>query len=527
MRRARALNQSKGLGTDTRPPWRIFGRYFPLSARAAEVLLSLAIVAASALPLLRFVATALARIGYPYDLEWCEGGTLAHIRVVLAGQHIYREPSLEFTPYIYPPLYYYVSAIPSLFLGAGHLAPRLVSFVSILGCFVLLGRWVRDETDDAVAGMAAVGLLAATYQITGYWYELARVDAFFLLLVLSGHTLARTATSTPRAILVGVFIAAACFTKQLGIPLAVPALLLIALRSFRLAVVAGAVSAALVLAFGLAFTVSSHGWFLYYVLDLPSRHEVDWARFWSSAQTFFLSNTFPMTLAGVTLLCGVGFGRHSWKRWLFHAAFVGLACTTSFLPFLKSGGYPNGLIPAYTALALASGIALAALRRARPSALGWLGPQLLACLVLLIQFAVLDYDPKPALPTEADRQANPEVMTRLAALPKPLFCTGSSFYTMTAGDQPIVTDTMGLIDIFKGGGPQAAHLRTTLLGAIREHRFKTIVLDRAGGFLPDEFLNEIRREYTPRGSVLHGLPPDVIWPRSGASVRPDQIWSAH
>ena len=519
------MNQSKDLSIATRPLGR-FWRHSALSGRGIEILLSLAIVVASALPVLRFVATALTRIGYPYDLEWCEGGTLAHIRVVLAGQHIYREPSLEFTPYLYPPLYYYVSALPSLILGAGHLAPRLVSFISILGSFVLLGRWVRDETDDPVAGMAAVGLLAATYQITGYWYELARVDAFFLLLVLSGHTLARSAATTRRAVLVGVFMAAACFTKQLGIPLAVPVLVLLLLRSFRLAVIAGLVAGGLVLAFGLAFTISSHGWFLYYVLDLPSRHDVDWARFWSSAQTFFLSNTFPMTLAGLSLMCGVGFGRRSWKRWLFHATFVSLACTTSFLPFLKSGGYPNGLIPAYTAFALASGITIAALRRARASALGGVGPRLGACLILILQFAVLDYDPTPALPSAADREANPEVMARLSRLPKPLFCTGSSFYTMIAGDQPFISDTMGLIDIFKGGGPQAAHLRTTLLTAIREHRFKTIVVDRAGGFLPDEFLAEIRKAYVPHGSVLDGLPPDVIWPRSGASVRPDQIWIA-
>jgi hypothetical protein len=494
---------------------------------AVEFLLTAIIVLASIVPLARFVQVALTRVGYPFDLEWCEGGILGHIRVVLAGQHIYREPSLEFTPYHYPPLYYYVSALPSLVFGAGHFAPRLVSLLSILGCFVLLGRWVRDETGDAVAGLAAVGLLCAIYQLTGFWFELARVDSFFLLLVLGSHMTARTAETPARAAMVGVLIAAACFTKQLGIPLALPPLLLLGMRSLRLGMVAAGVSGALVLVTALAFNISSHGWFLYYVLVLPSRHAVQVARFWPSLQTFFLSSTFPLTLAGVAIICGVAFSRQFWKGWLFHAAFIGLACTTAFLPFLKAGGYPNGLIPAYAALALAAGIGLGTLRRAHlGSALGTIGPRLVGCAVLLIQFVVLDYDPKPALPSAADLEANKQVMARLSALEKPLFCTGSSFYTIAAGGENVMTDTMGLVDILIGGGSPAARLDVALSAAIREHRFKTIVLDRAAGFLPPHLVSLIHLNYVQRGSVLEGLPPDVIWPKSGAWLRPDTVWVA-
>ena len=89
-----------------------------------------------------------------------------------------------------------------------------------------------------------------------------------------------------------------------------------------------------------------------------------------------------------------------------------------------------------------------------------------------------------------------------------------------------MTDTMGLIDIFKAGGPEAERLGHTLTDAIRGHRFKTIVMDRAAGFLPGNFVDLIHEKYVQKGSVLDGLPPDVIWPRSGASVRPDTIWEA-
>lgn len=503
----------------------LFWAQSAIVVRVVGLCLTAVMVVASIVPLVTFLKVALLRVDYPYDLEWCEGGILGHIRVVLAGKQIYGEPSLEFTAYGYPPLYYYVSALPSLVFGAGHFAPRLVSLGSIIGCFILLGRWVRDETGDPFAGLAAVGLLSATYQLTGYWFEIARIDSLFLLFVFASHMTARTAKSTPRAMLVGVFIAAAIFTKQLGIPLAVPALFLLALRSLRLGLIAAGVAGALVVVTALAFNISSHGWFLYYVLDLPSRHEIELSRFWPSLQTYFLSNTFPLTLAGVAAICGLTFGRRRWQGWLFHAVFIALACTTAFLPFLKTGGYPNGLIPAYAALALAFGIGLGTLRRVRSSASGALGPQLTACAVLVIQLLVLDYDPKLALPSEADLKANQTVMERLAALEKPLFVTGSSYYNIVASGR-VMTDTMGLIDIYKGRGPQAEHLDTLLTQAIRQHYFKTIVLDRAAGFLPDHIVALIRQEYAPRGSVLHGLPPDVMWQKSGASLRPDTVWVA-
>ncbi len=118
------------------------------------------------------------------------------------------------------------------------------------------------------------------------------------------------------------------------------------------------------------------------------------------------------------------------------------------------------------------------------------------------------------------------MVARLSALQKPLFVTGSSYYNLVAGEENALTDTMGLIDIYKGRGPEMEHLNGVLTEAIQNHRFKTIVLDRVAGFLPDNIVSLIHQEYVQQGSVLHGLPPDVIWPRSGASVRPDTVWVA-
>ena len=44
--------------------------------------------------------TVFARLGYPYDLEWMEGGLLTHSARIANGQGIYVTPSVEFVPYL-------------------------------------------------------------------------------------------------------------------------------------------------------------------------------------------------------------------------------------------------------------------------------------------------------------------------------------------------------------------------------------------------------------------------------------------
>ena len=45
------------------------------------------------------------RFVYPYDLEWMEGGMLAHALRLADGQPLYAPPSVDFIPYLYTPGY--------------------------------------------------------------------------------------------------------------------------------------------------------------------------------------------------------------------------------------------------------------------------------------------------------------------------------------------------------------------------------------------------------------------------------------
>ncbi|MBA3503924.1 MAG: hypothetical protein H0T65_26425, partial [Deltaproteobacteria bacterium] len=60
------------------------------------------LVALPALYQLVLLATAIAgRVGYPYDLEWMEGGMLHHALRIKNGEGIYVPPSIDFIPYLY------------------------------------------------------------------------------------------------------------------------------------------------------------------------------------------------------------------------------------------------------------------------------------------------------------------------------------------------------------------------------------------------------------------------------------------
>src|SRR5437016_12956749 len=57
-----------------------------------------------------YVAIALLRMRFPFELEWMEGANIGHLDRVVRGQPLYARPALDFTPFIYPPLYLYVAA---------------------------------------------------------------------------------------------------------------------------------------------------------------------------------------------------------------------------------------------------------------------------------------------------------------------------------------------------------------------------------------------------------------------------------
>ena len=95
-------------------------------------------IGAAVIQFARFLFIALSRVAYPFSLEWMEGGSLVQVSRILNGKLIYVRPSFDFIPQIYPPLYFYVSALVSEILGNSFLPLRFVSILATLGTILLI-----------------------------------------------------------------------------------------------------------------------------------------------------------------------------------------------------------------------------------------------------------------------------------------------------------------------------------------------------------------------------------------------------
>ncbi len=137
--------------------------------RAAAVVLSLALFA-----LLAFCIAG--RLAFPFELEWMEGATLMHVRRVAQGLPLYVQPTIDFVPFAYPPLYYYVCVPFAWLLGANFAAMRLVSVLATGATLILVWLTVKRHS-GGLAGTLAAGMFAGCYALSdGRRLDLGRAD---------------------------------------------------------------------------------------------------------------------------------------------------------------------------------------------------------------------------------------------------------------------------------------------------------------------------------------------------------------
>ena len=89
-----------------------------------------------------------ARLTYPMDLEWMEGGTLYEAFRLLHGQPLYVKPVTTWAPYPYPPVQPWLLTIVG-FLHLDFWTGRIVSilFFSLL-CFCHIPRNFRSSKTE-------------------------------------------------------------------------------------------------------------------------------------------------------------------------------------------------------------------------------------------------------------------------------------------------------------------------------------------------------------------------------------------
>lgn len=162
------------------------------------------------------------RLAYPYDLEWMEGGMLAHAWRITQGLPLYMQADASWIPYVYPPGY---PAVVAALGGVAGLSPAVGRAVSIGGTLLACGALVAGgrRQGSLVAGLMGASVFLACYPDTGAFYDLVRPDA--LGIGLAGWALVLGLEADRRArVAAGLLLAASFVVKHnlavFGVPMA-------------------------------------------------------------------------------------------------------------------------------------------------------------------------------------------------------------------------------------------------------------------------------------------------------------------
>ncbi len=455
--------------------------------------------------LLIYGILAVRRLAYPFDLEWMEGGMVDHVRWILAGKKLYVKPSIDFVPFIYNPLYFYVCAAVAKVTGVGYLPLRLVSFLASVGTFGLVFALVRHETGDARLGVIGAGLYAATFPRSVQFMDIARTDSLYVFLALAGVAVLRLRPTAAGRVAAAVLLVLSFLTKQSGALVAGTVCLAVLFEHRRAAIPFVAVVSVGIFGSIVALDVIHDGWYRFYAFDLPSSHLLVpwlWGGFWTD------DVMAPLALA-------VAFSVWSLVQRpsaLYIAAFVG-AVGAAWSGRLHDGGWLNVLMPMFALLAVLAPIglhhALEATNAERKAGYFLAG-------VFAVQFALLVYDPRRMLPTAADREAGVALIEKIQAVPGEVFMPTHSFYPVLAGRRSYLHQ-MAVDDVLRGkSGLIGAVLHQEIKRALRQRRFSLVITDN------DFFGEDVRASYRPVQKAFDR--EGVFLPVTGVRYRPGEIF---
>jgi hypothetical protein len=458
-----------------------------------------ALLLAGAAYLVAYLAVALCRLSFPFELEWSEGSIVDHVHRAASGQQIFAPPSIDFVATMYTPGYYYVSALAALVLGDGFTAPRLVSFVASLASFWLIFALVRRETGDAYAAALGACLFAATFRASGGWFDVGRPDSLFLALLLAFVYRLRFATSSREFAAAGVLLASSALTKQTALLLGAPLLGYAWVVNRRGAIACAAACAGVVAGVAGILEWTSAGWFSHYVVASTG---VDHYKLWLDELLWPL----PIACLGAGWLACAGstiFTDGRQGRLFYALAATGLV-GASWLVNIQRYTAPNAMMPPFACLAILFGLFLhatiqpAGTTTESPGRRGVGRAALVVYALALLQFAVLIYNPWRLIPTAADAAAGQKLIETIRSIDGPVLVYDRGYLARLAG-KPGHASRVPVEALTRGpAGAVLARLRA----AICEGRYGAVVLTS-----PQGFDAELAYRYFPAVRVL---PEDVV-----------------
>ncbi len=291
------------------------------------------------------------RASYPFDVEWLEGSALYQAYRHMKGLSTYAPPSNGYLPLFHPPGYPILLAGVGRVFGLDYGVARTVSFAcfAIACVLIMVALCAHEKREDRVhgvtAGLFAAGLAAAATPLFEGFYDLVREDGMSWMLCIAAAVAANVPKRpTPARLLVITWLCtAALYTRLVTVFLIAWIHLYLLARNRRAGVQLALYTTAacgLVLA-GLEWL--SGGWYWVYTVGLLREHAIIPAQLVVGAKAALASAPY-LYGAGALFVALVVTRRITHLTVLWVGMWIA-AAPAALLPFAKTGGFVNDLMP--------------------------------------------------------------------------------------------------------------------------------------------------------------------------------------
>ncbi len=457
-------------------------------------------------------------ISFPLNLEAMEGTVLQHVQRAMELKPIYPEPTPDFVPLAYNPLYYIVAIPFGWVFGASLPTLRLVSILGMIGSALILFLVVRQKTASNWWGLMAVGLFAAAYRVMDSYLDTAHSDSWLIFLALLGTYLIDRDRSRLWN-LAGVMVLVASFwTKQHGALFVIGGVLFLTWREgFRRAIpywVAAVLLGPVLYVFGGPLLFGPR--FLYFTWEVP--------RAWSTLDRSifiryfsFIALSYPLLALSGTLTSLQAIVRQRKTLNVWHIQFF-FALLSGFMGSLDKGSNNNVYAPMGTWLILVGVLGLYEFARQLPALERYRAHQ----LALFATFAIMLYYPQSVLVSPRAGESYSDLIRVLNSLNAHVYAPDlgqlEQGYTLSP-----TAHWVALEDMVRGPGRDTQNnpIVRALVDPVLHPSGPAFVLTNRNWeqgcecikFLSDYYVLET--DFGDRFEALHGLARrwDVGWPR--------------
>jgi len=442
--------------------------------------------------------------------EWGEGAGLNQILRIYDGQALFVKPSIGYSALVYTPIYYYLSAALSYLIKPALLAARLISLICTIATAAVLYRMVKMRTDNPLAAWFSSALYISCYYISDGFFDLARVDALYVFLVLAAFYLFLNSRTKVDYFFAGMVIAIGFFVKQSALIVFLPLTFYLLKANWEKTWILLPVITLAILIPVVVLNQISDGWFGYYAFELPSEHGFSLLaamNFWLGDLMRYLGIALGFSavyvifsFASLKELGSVGskqkseeFGnsdRQVGGDVLLTVLFACGALVASWLTRSTNGGGANNVMLAYSAVALLFGLGInraqSFVNTQEENAVKF---QLLIAVIIAIQFLGLIYNPFKLIPTQGEIAANRALFAEIRNASGPVLIPYRSNLSHEAGkgSQIHAVNLFELTGYFLGEfRPEGRMILSQIQQNICDQTYSMIILDQPMPWFQDQ-----------------------------------------